>query len=294
MTMNAIAPTLPSNLRRQSSKVVFTGSCLTVNKATFEDGDPQPFTLEPRPNVEVIVYNQKGTLLVRRVDDAGWDVVPAGTIALVTHSGQLDGLVSRGQHTAYWFSWYKDCAGLLSRWMEEQRALRPHGPGLSLIPADESTSVTIRELTQCAVGQSPIVEPKLLGSLQVLAVTAYQAKETFALAQKPHGMSEGLRTLVEAVIADPTREWSLKLASQVAGYSQFHLSRTFRAEMGVGLPEFVERCRIETALHRLNSGTKDLNEIALVSGFATASAFREALKKVVGVLPSELRRMAHH
>ncbi len=98
---------------------------------------------------------------------------------------------------------------------------------------------------------------------------------------------------MEAVRAEPVKDWSLKVAAQVAGYSQYHLSRTFRNELGYGLPEFVERCRVEMALKQINSGSRDFNEVAIASGFATPSAFREALKKIVGVLPSELRRMTH-
>ncbi|MCU0316560.1 MAG: helix-turn-helix transcriptional regulator [Fimbriimonadaceae bacterium] len=111
------------------------------------------------------------------------------------------------------------------------------------------------------------------------------------LASLPESAPESLVTLMKAVKQDPTKAWSLKDAAYMAGYSAFHLSRTFRTLMDYGFPEFVDRCRTERALEFIISSDRSLDEIALSCGFGSTQAMRGACREYVGLLPSEIRSL---
>ncbi len=286
---------LESGLRRFSSKRTFEGQCVHIDRVTAEDGEPERFSISRAGGQELMLFNQRGSLLLKRVDDTGWDVIPAGGVALVTNANRIEGILPRGAHQSYWAQWTQDSAPLLSKWLAEQRTASGKPGGIAVVRSNAQENKTIAsEMIASVVGTMPMVEPRVLGGLQMLAVSAVSDPKTMVLTPIPTDLASGLRHLVERVHADPVNDWNLKVAAQVAGYSQFHLSRTFRVELGYGLPEFVERCRVELALNRISSTSIDLHEIAIACGFSTPSAFREALKKILGVLPSELRRFTLH
>lgn len=284
---------LESGLRRFTTKRTFDGQCVTIDRVTADDGDPERFTISRNPGHELMLFNQRGSLLVRRSDDSGWEVIPAGSIAMITSGSRVEGVLTRGSHSTFWVQWTHDCSQLLTQWLEEKRLSPKNTEAASVVcsNAPENRSIA-QELTQVVAGTMPVVEPRLQAGLQMLAVSAVMSPKTMVLTPVPGDLATGLNNLVNAVHADPVQDWSLKQAALVAGYSQFHLSRTFRVELGYGLPEFVERCRVEMALRQIHSGNRDLNDVAVACGFSTPSAFREALKKIVGVLPSELRRFS--
>ena len=284
---------LESGLRRFTTKRTYEGQCIVIDRVTADDGEPERFTISRNPGHELMLFNQRGSLLMRRSDDAGWEVIPAGCIALVNSSSRIEGVLTRGAHSTFWVQWTHDCAKLLTEWLEEKRLIGKAQEATAIVRANAPENRTIAsEMTPLVAGTAQMIEPRLQAGLQLLAVSALMSPKSMVLTPVPGDLATGLTNLVDAVHADPIKDWSLKQAAQVAGYSQFHLSRTFRVELGYGLPEFVERCRVEMALKQIHSGNRDLNDIAMACGFSTPSAFREALKKIVGVLPSELRRFS--
>ncbi|MBL8060484.1 MAG: helix-turn-helix transcriptional regulator [Chthonomonas sp.] len=282
---------LESGLRRITTKRSFEGECITIDRVSADDAEPERVTISRKPGHELMLFCQQGTLLVRKGSGAGWEVLPAGSMALFTSNTPIDGIMARGPFTAYWVQWTHDCAKLLSDWLKDHRSKSKSESAISIVKATLPENQSIAdEVTQMVLGMRDVIEPRLQGGLQMLAVSAAMKGTKGALTPIPTDLAHGMLKLVKAVQADPVQDWSLKQSSQVAGYSQFHLSRAFRIELGYGLPEFVERCRVEMALNMVDSRQRDMHEIAAVCGFSTPSSFREGLKKILGVLPSELRR----
>lgn len=283
--------TLESGLRRFTTKRSFDGECITIDRVSAGDAEPERVTISRQPGQELLIFTEEGTLLVNQGEGAGWEVLPGGSIALLTANSQVEGVFARGAYTAFWVQMAQGNASLLANWLSDRRLKSKKCDAFSIVrrTAPENQSIA-DEITQMVYGNREVIEPRLQGGLQMLAVSSVSNPAGSSLTPIPLDLARGMLKLVKAVQADPIQDWALKRASQVAGYSQFHLSRAFRVELGYGLPEFVERCRVEMALHMLESNNRDMHEIAALCGFSTSSSFREALKKILGVLPSELRR----
>jgi AraC-like DNA-binding protein len=74
--------------------------------------------------------------------------------------------------------------------------------------------------------------------------------------------------------------------------SPFHLARTFRAEAGLPVHQFLLRLRTTTVLARLGDPSLPLSVLAHELGFASHAHLTTAFRRVFGVAPSWVRRTA--
>lgn len=84
------------------------------------------------------------------------------------------------------------------------------------------------------------------------------------------------------------RQITLDEVARAAGMSKYHLSRTFREVVGVGVKEFTIRCRIEHARRLMRQG-RSVAEAAYDAGFTDPNYFSRAVRKHTGMTPTELR-----
>lgn len=92
----------------------------------------------------------------------------------------------------------------------------------------------------------------------------------------------------EFILENYTRDISLDEIAQNCGMSKYHLSRRFRADIGMGVKEFIIHRRIELATRFLREGLT-VGESALAAGFSDPNYFGRAVKKHLGLTPRELR-----
>jgi transcriptional regulator GlxA family with amidase domain len=102
--------------------------------------------------------------------------------------------------------------------------------------------------------------------------------------------SPALRRLQQQVRGDPAADWTLRALSLHAGLSERHLSRLFRAEVGMTAREYVERARVAVASRLLIKSTQSPELIARKSGFGTEATMRKSFLRVLQVAPLEYRR----
>lgn len=111
-----------------------------------------------------------------------------------------------------------------------------------------------------------------------------------ALMELRNGLSPERRRrvleFIEANIADPI---TLTALANVAALSPHHFVRSFRAAMGVTPVRYVWNQRIQRAKTLLADRSLSLLEIALSSGFKSASHFATAFKQATGKTPSAYR-----
>ncbi len=69
------------------------------------------------------------------------------------------------------------------------------------------------------------------------------------------------------------------------GCSPFHLSRTFSAETGMTIPQYLRRLRMERAAELLRSGNYNVTEAALEVGYSSLSHFSQSFCQVMGCCP---------
>lgn len=72
--------------------------------------------------------------------------------------------------------------------------------------------------------------------------------------------------------------------------SRSHLSRSFAATTGKSLADHAAAIRLERAQDMIRIGKQPMNQIAETLGFATASAFSAAFRRVVGYTPRQFRQ----
>jgi transcriptional regulator GlxA family with amidase domain len=98
-----------------------------------------------------------------------------------------------------------------------------------------------------------------------------------------------VRTVLDAVTADPGADHTRDTLAARAGVSVRHLTRLFRCELGTTATRFVARTRVEAATGLLESGTDTLEVVARRSGFGSEETMRRAFKRELGIAPSTYR-----
>lgn len=77
--------------------------------------------------------------------------------------------------------------------------------------------------------------------------------------------------------------------ARVTGYSETHLSKKFKQEMGVSVTDYITEQKLEHAKELLRAGDRSVGEIAERLGFSSQSYFTSQFRKREGITPSEFR-----
>ncbi len=88
--------------------------------------------------------------------------------------------------------------------------------------------------------------------------------------------------LLRQHLAEPL---SLEAIGREVGCSPFHLSRTFSAETGMTIPQYLRKLRMERAAELLQSGKYNVTEAALEVGYSSLSHFSQSFCQTMGCCP---------
>jgi transcriptional regulator GlxA family with amidase domain len=105
-----------------------------------------------------------------------------------------------------------------------------------------------------------------------------------------HPVPEGspLRSVLDAVVAEPAGDHRLPELARRAAMSERHLGRTFREVTGMTPARYVERVRVEAARDLLERGLP-VQAAARLVGLGSAETVRRAFLRVLGVGPADYR-----
>lgn len=81
---------------------------------------------------------------------------------------------------------------------------------------------------------------------------------------------------------------SLDGLASYTGFSKYHFNRIFFAATGYQLGEFIQRHKLEKALHLIKQGNHNIIDVALTVGYDSPSSFSRAFKKNFSVTPSDV------
>ncbi|MEI5103764.1 DJ-1/PfpI family protein [Streptomyces sp. PmtG] len=128
------------------------------------------------------------------------------------------------------------------------------------------------------------------------------ARELVVFLQRPGGQSQfstalatppargaPLRSLLDAVLADPAGDHSLPAMAAFAAVSTRHLTRLFQSELDTTPARWVERVRLDRAQQLLLDG-HSATSAARHSGFGSDETLRRAFARHLGTTPSEYRK----
>ena len=94
----------------------------------------------------------------------------------------------------------------------------------------------------------------------------------------------------EYIELHPEQELKLKTLSAYVGYSEYHLSRKFRQEMGVSIGAYTKYVRVERAKLLLLSTDMPIAQIGEALHFASPSHFAGSFREVTGMTPQQFRK----
>ena len=83
---------------------------------------------------------------------------------------------------------------------------------------------------------------------------------------------------------------TLKEIAGSLGYTEYYLSKKFKAEAGVFLKDFIREKRIERAKFLLENSSLTIQEISVRLQFSSQSYFTEIFRKVTNMTPTEYRK----
>ena len=131
-----------------------------------------------------------------------------------------------------------------------------------------------------------------LGLLTAIEIAQLQAGTLKLTPGQSGGLSATqLKNVFDLVDSKLGAEISLDDMAAVANLSRFHFARAFKKSVGDPPYAYVLRQRIERAKVLLKTTKLQVNEVAVRTGFKTASHFVRAFQQAVGTSPGSFRRM---
>ena len=126
-----------------------------------------------------------------------------------------------------------------------------------------------------------------------LALVAYLLREElrFDPQVKRGGLApHQMRLLIEFMASRLSDKLRISELANLAGLSEYHFIRAFRRETGVTPYQYVLRMRVNRASELLRQHPlKSIDEIALLCGFASASALSLQFRRLTGMSPRSYR-----
>ena len=124
--------------------------------------------------------------------------------------------------------------------------------------------------------------------LQLMADFFFERKgedELFCDRQKrlARERAERVVAILRQRLAEPP---TLEEIGREVGCSPFYLSRTFSREIGMTIPQYLRKLRMERAAELLKSGKYNVTEVALEVGYSSLSHFSQAFCQTMGCCPA--------
>jgi len=93
----------------------------------------------------------------------------------------------------------------------------------------------------------------------------------------------------DAIVVEPTREWSVEILAHAIGASSRNLSRLFNLHTGMSVTEYINRIRVALARELISGSQLDIETVAERAGFGSARQLRRAWARFYKVSPSQMR-----
>jgi AraC family transcriptional regulator len=123
-------------------------------------------------------------------------------------------------------------------------------------------------------------------ALELMSHFLFTAKdpELFCMRHKriAHERVERAKDLLARNLSEPP---GLEALGQEVGCSPFHLSRIFSREVGLTIPQYLRKLRMEKAAELLRTGRYNVTEAATEVGYSSLSHFSKAFCETIGCCP---------
>ncbi len=232
-----------------------------------------------------------GTMMTSSTGRDHWSPMSANSVLVANAGAELKVQISRGPIKFYVATWPKEGTEILSNWVSSRLTKGGVAHGLSSVQTGTPLANSLSRFVDAIGHPEDIAVPELTGIYHEFFAQILVSPTPFSITQISGALPPPLATLVERVRVAPEQRWALKEAAERAGYSPFHLSRTFRSLVGYGFPEFVDRCRTEMAIQLVARENPGIDELSRRCGFGTTQALRDSFRSFLGLLPSEVKSL---
>ncbi|WP_109478653.1 helix-turn-helix transcriptional regulator [Paraburkholderia sp. C35] len=153
-------------------------------------------------------------------------------------------------------------------------------PGLDACRVVEVAGLLREVIASLDMPGLPPDRERLLGSLALDEITRSQPLPLSV----PMPTEKRLRSLCEAVLADPANADSLERWASTVGASTRTIARLFRQELGVSFSQWRQQAVLARAIPLLSQG-KPLSHVARELGYQSQSAFSAMFRRAFGESP---------
>lgn len=136
-------------------------------------------------------------------------------------------------------------------------------------------------MIECYLKQILVLVGRLAAAAQTPAAVPVQAEDRYNLS-----VYAVVRYVDNNFYSFPT----IREISKALGYSESHISHTFREKMGITLREYICRKKVEASLDFLASGRYTVTQIAQMLNYSSLQAFSKAFQRVTGCAPTEYEK----
>ncbi len=102
--------------------------------------------------------------------------------------------------------------------------------------------------------------------------------------------STSIRQCCEYIKSHMDEHLNLQTLAQMTGYTETHLSRKFKREMGCSIVQYIQNTKIEKAKYLLVNTHENVDSISSQLNFNTRSYFTQVFRQCTGITPSEYRK----
>jgi AraC-like DNA-binding protein len=150
-------------------------------------------------------------------------------------------------------------------------------------------SGAVEKLNRLAVGPSQEAEWRMHEVITSMLGLLLRAEKTMEGKQPP--LHSPAQQVIDAVHANPLRDWRANELSEIVGISYSGLRKHFQETQGETLHQFLQRTRVDAARSRLTDMRLSVKEIALQLNFSSEFYFSRWFHKTTGMSPSRFRAM---
>jgi len=146
----------------------------------------------------------------------------------------------------------------------------------------------VSEAQQGDPGSSLMIS-RLIDLLVIRTLRSWAATEANRVGWLGGLSEEGIGRVLNAMHADPFRNWTVQVFAKIAGMSRSIFADRFTKAVGEPPLRYLSRWRLTLAADLLRSSGLKVTEVAYKSGYASDAAFSRASKAHFGYAPSEAK-----
>lgn len=172
----------------------------------------------------------------------------------------------------------------------------------AIISCTGFTSLCVREAIQAGispetaytVGDSYIQSMAECHTVAELRSINHAMYEDFIMRVHKHRTNPDVSNQIQAcrdyIELHTDKPLNLGILAKRVNYSEYHLSRKFKEEMGVSISTYIKIARVERAKDLLTTTSDSISQIAARLHFCSSSHFSDSFQQIVGMKPQQYRQ----